>query len=52
MPTPTPEFIEELIRKLGAEEKALEYLGRWSEAILDGEPVPDLPNPNPNPNPN
>jgi hypothetical protein len=39
MPTPTPEFFEKLIRTLGSEEKALEYLGRWSEAILD----PTLP---------
>jgi len=35
MPSPTPECIEELIQKLGSEEKAFEYLGRWSMAIQD-----------------
>jgi hypothetical protein len=38
MPSPTPEFIEELIQKFGSEEKAFEYLGRWSMAIQDCTP--------------
>ena len=43
MPSPTPEFYEELLIRLGSEEAALEYLGRWSEAILNSEDIPELP---------
>jgi hypothetical protein len=43
MPSPTPAFVASLIRRLGSEEKALEYLGRWSEAILMGQPIPRIP---------
>ena len=42
MPSPTPAFIGSLVKRLG-EEQALKYLGRWSEAILMGEPVPRVP---------
>ena len=43
MPSPTPEFYEELLIRLGSEEAALEYLGRWSEAIQNCEDIPELP---------
>jgi hypothetical protein len=42
MPSPTPAFVASLIKRLG-EEGAIEYLGRWSNAILDGEKPPAVP---------
>ena len=42
MPSPTPAFVASLIKRLG-EEGAIEYLGRWSNAILDGEQPPAAP---------
>ena len=42
MPSPTPAFVASLIKRLG-EEGAIEYLGRWSNAILDGEKPPAIP---------
>jgi len=43
MPSPTPEFYNELIERLGSEDAALEYLGLWSNAIQNGEEIPELP---------
>ena len=42
MPSPTPAFIASLVKRLG-EEGAIEYLGRWSNAILDCQPIPPVP---------
>ena len=42
MPSPAPAFVASLIKRLG-EEGAIEYLGRWSNAILDGEKPPAIP---------
>jgi len=42
MPSPTPAFVASLIKRLG-EDGAIEYLGRWSAAILDCQPIPAVP---------
>ena len=42
MPSPTPAFVASLIKRLG-EDGAIEYLGRWSNAILNGEKPPAVP---------
>ena len=42
MPSPTPAFVASLIKLLG-EKGAIEYLGRWSNAIIDGENPPAVP---------
>ena len=42
MPSPSPAFVASLVKRLGRE-GAIEYLGRWSDAILSAEPVPPIP---------
>jgi hypothetical protein len=42
MPSPSPGFVARLVKRLG-EKRAIEYLGKWSDAILSGEPVPPIP---------
>lgn len=43
MPSPSPDFVASLIKRLGSEEKAFEYLGNWSMAIQNGENPPPIP---------
>jgi hypothetical protein len=45
MPSPSPQMFQTLVKRLGSEEAALQWLGHWSQQILDGKPAPKMPKP-------